>query len=68
MFPAGTESVNGLARLTPDGNLDLSFGDGGTLVNHLPASVVVVQPDGNIVVAGFATGNTDLTLARYLGR
>jgi uncharacterized delta-60 repeat protein len=68
LSPSGTESVNGVARLTPDGNLDPSFGDGGTVVNQLPARVVVVQPDGNIVVAGFAINNTDLTLARYLGR
>jgi uncharacterized delta-60 repeat protein len=65
---SGQVSVNGLARLTPTGSLDPTFGNGGTLVNNLPASSAVVsQPDGNIVTAGFGNNNT-LTLARYLGK
>lgn len=64
---AGTTTVNGLARLTSSGALDPTFGNGGTVANNVPASAVVVQSDGNIVTAGFASNNTDLTLARYLG-
>jgi uncharacterized delta-60 repeat protein len=65
---SGQTSVNGLARLTPTGSLDPTFGSGGTVVNNLPASSAVVsQPDGNIVTAGFGNNNT-LTLARYLGK
>jgi uncharacterized delta-60 repeat protein len=66
---SGVVTVNGLARLTPAGNLDTSFGSGGRVVNNLPGSSgVVVQPtDGKIITAGFASNNTDLTLARYLG-
>jgi hypothetical protein len=46
-----------------------NFGNGGTVVNNLPASSgVVIQPDGNIVTVGFASNNTDLTLSRYLGQ
>jgi uncharacterized delta-60 repeat protein len=69
----GTTTVNGLARLHLTSNgalaLDPTFGSGGTVTNSLPASSgVVIQPDGNIVTAGFAGNNTDLTLARYLGQ
>jgi hypothetical protein len=65
---SGTTIVDGVARLTPTGSLDPSFGNGGIVVNNIPASTgVVVQPDGNIVTAGFASDNTTLTLARYLG-
>lgn len=66
---SGVVTVNGLARLTPAGSLDPTFGSGGTVVNNLPpSSGVVVQTDGKIVTAGFASNNTDLTLSRYLGQ
>jgi len=66
---SGTVTVNGLARLSPAGILDPTFGSGGTVVNNLPASsAVVIQPNGNIITVGFATNNTGLTLARYLGQ
>jgi uncharacterized delta-60 repeat protein len=65
---SGTTTVNGLARLTPTGSLDPTFGNGGTVVNNIPASSgVVIQPDGNIVTVGFGAANNGLTLARYLG-
>jgi hypothetical protein len=66
---SGTVTVNGLARLSPAGILDPTFGSGGTVVNNLPASsAVVIQPNGNIITVGFATNSTGLTLARYLGQ
>jgi uncharacterized delta-60 repeat protein len=68
---SGVVTVNGLARLTPTGSLDTTFGKNGTgtVVNNLPGSRgVVIQSDGKFVTAGFASNNTDLTLARYLGK
>jgi hypothetical protein len=68
---SGVVSVNGLARLTPTGSLDSTFGRNGTgtVVNNLPGSRgVVIQSDGQFVTAWFANNNTDLTLARYLGK
>jgi uncharacterized delta-60 repeat protein len=67
-----------LARYTPAGEPDPSFGggDGKLLTNFLPAATdfgraVGVQPGGNIVVAGWTLGNNnrrgDLAFARYLG-
>ena len=58
--------------MTPSGELDTTFGSGGTVANNDPPSVsgfsaVVVQPDGNIVVAGI-TSNSELFLSRYLGQ
>ncbi len=52
-----------LARYTPDGALDPSFGTGGVVVSD-PAAVpgvsfvfdAVAQPDGAIVVGGFSAG------------
>src|SRR5579884_835067 len=52
-----------LARYTPDGALDPSFGTGGIVVSD-PAAVpgvsfvfdAVAQPDGAIVVGGFSAG------------
>ena len=49
-----------LTRYRPDGTLDRSFGSAGTvLVDHVAgtrgwASAVALQPDGKIVVAGYA--------------
>jgi uncharacterized delta-60 repeat protein len=64
-----TSTVNfALARYTPSGSLDPTFGLGGTvltgIVNGFQASAVAVtlQPDGKIVVAGQAQG---FALARY---
>jgi uncharacterized delta-60 repeat protein len=73
---SGTTIINGLARLTPNGNLDPAFGNGGTIVNSVPAGTdelfgVVIQANGNIITVGTASVNggfdNELTLARYLG-
>jgi len=53
------------------GDLDPSFGPGGTVTTALPgiaaARDVVEQPDGTLVVAGYSGGlaNYDVTLVRY---
>jgi uncharacterized delta-60 repeat protein len=65
---AGSPGVIDLARYNPDGSLDTSFGQDGTVVSR-PAEdngafSVVVQPDGKMVVAGFV-GLSGLTLLRY---
>ena len=59
-----------LARYNPDGLLDLTFGDGGTVTTDFGdpfladfANAVALQADGKIVVAGIAAG--DIALARY---
>jgi uncharacterized delta-60 repeat protein len=70
---SGTVTVNGLARLTPSGDLDPTFGNGGTVVNSVPAGTqelggVVIQPDDNIVTVGIANNNTELTISRYLAQ
>jgi len=69
---SGQTTVNGLARLQVQENgslaLDPTFGNGGTLVNNLPASSgVVIQSTGKIVTVGFGS-NGDLVLVRYLGQ
>jgi uncharacterized delta-60 repeat protein len=61
-----------LARYTPRGRLDVTFGRGGKVVTDFgarssaEAEAVAIQPDGKIVVAGDATRTrTDFALARY---
>jgi len=67
----GATVIGGLARLTPNGDLDPSFGNGGLVVVNTPAGAggvgaVAIQPaDGKIVTAGIAN-NTELVVSRYL--
>ncbi len=66
----GYPSDFGLARYNPDGSLDTSFDGDGMLITNIgvddKAYSVVIQPDGKIVVAGFAyLSSRDFTLARY---
>jgi Domain of unknown function (DUF5122) beta-propeller len=66
-----TLNVPGLARLTPSGQLDTGFGNGGVVVNSVPGglSVVAVQPaDDKIVAVGLAGNNNELTISRCLAR
>jgi uncharacterized delta-60 repeat protein len=68
---SGTTSINGLARLTPSGQLDTSFGKEGIVVNSVPGglSAVAVQPaDDKIVAVGINNGNDDLTVSRYVAQ
>jgi uncharacterized delta-60 repeat protein len=57
----------GLARYTPDGKLDPTFGEGGRVRTRFPersvARDVAIEPDGKILVAGSTGG--DFALARY---
>ena len=64
----------GVVRYLPDGTLNPSFGSGGIVTTPVfgkgaVANAVAVQPDGKIVVAGFAIGasgiDSDFALARY---
>jgi uncharacterized delta-60 repeat protein len=73
---AGTSNASGnydfaLARYNADGSLDASFGTGGLLRTDFAggndnAQAVVLQGDGKIVAAGYATsGTSNFALARY---
>jgi uncharacterized delta-60 repeat protein len=77
VFTSGRDFV--LARYTPDGSPDVSFGDGGRLITLFTDVSydaddfildVAIQPDGNIVATGGTTGedgSSDVALARYHG-
>lgn len=63
--------LSGVARLTPDGSLDASFGIGGAASSSTAGigRAVAVQPDGRILV--ISTGSTPsgasaLTIVRFL--
>jgi uncharacterized delta-60 repeat protein len=70
---AGNYSDFGLMRLNPDGTLDSTFGEGGTvLIDFLNetieyANAIAVQRNGKIVVAGLVlteTNGSDFAIAR----
>lgn len=61
-----------LARYTPNGSLDQTFGNGGLVTTDLDefesARAVAIQPDGKIVVAGNISrldGSHDFVVLRY---
>lgn len=65
-----------VVRYNPNGSLDTTFGTGGKVVTDFAndsdfATSLVIQPDGQLVVGGFAYGRTqnavsfDFALARY---
>jgi uncharacterized delta-60 repeat protein len=63
-----------LIRLRPDGSFDPTFGIGGKLTTNFPADAqaasIAIQPDGNIIAAGWAKNSNvtgDIALARYIG-
>jgi uncharacterized delta-60 repeat protein len=63
-----------LVRHNGDGTLDASFGTGGEALAHFGdaagASAVAVQPDGQVIAAGWsnANGRGYFALARFQGR
>jgi len=79
---AATRSLGafGLVRYTPQGQLDSSFGSGGTVTTSFgksiaTASAIAIQSDDKIVVAGtllkgelHGQSETALVVARYLGK
>jgi uncharacterized delta-60 repeat protein len=76
-FTTNSSFTNGfaMARYTPDGNLDSTFGTNGIVTTFFPnagASAVALTPGGNIVVTGGivvdpVTGHNDFGVAEYLG-
>ena len=74
---AGSSSSGGstdfaLARYTPAGALDTSFGFGGKVITPIGAGAdrctsMAIQSDGNIILAGYSHNgsNNDFALARY---
>jgi uncharacterized delta-60 repeat protein len=69
---SGTKGKFALARYKSDGTLDISFGGDGRVTTNLTsdydaAFAVAIQPaDGKIVVAGVATGDSQMfAVARY---
>jgi uncharacterized delta-60 repeat protein len=65
----GTNTDFALVRYDTSGTPDGTFGSGGIvttpIVNDDAAAAIVYQPDGFLVVAGFAM--TDVAVARYVG-
>jgi uncharacterized delta-60 repeat protein len=70
----GSSQQLALARFSPNGTLDPSFGTGGKLMPALNAefsgaNALALQPDGRLVAAGQSNYNSgsDFTLVRSLG-
>jgi uncharacterized delta-60 repeat protein len=65
---SGSSSVMTVARFLPNGNLDPGFGTGGKVSTVFPGResggrAVAIQPDGRILVTGYA--GDDIALVRY---
>jgi uncharacterized delta-60 repeat protein len=79
LVAAGTSSNSGLqqfalARFSPNGALDPSFGSGGKVTTAVGpdfdgANALALQPDGKLVAAGTAndSSGSDFAVVRYLG-
>lgn len=71
---AGSTGGFVVSRYLPDGSLDPSFGENGSVTTDIGqidgSNAVVLQGDGRIVVAGFAqppgADDVDVAVARYL--
>ena len=59
--------VMALARFTPNGGLDGTFGDAGIVTESFAcqANAVAIDYDGNIVVSGLAANGENLVVARF---
>src|SRR5439155_1219565 len=81
LVAAGTTTNDGsaydftLVRYNANGSLDATFGTGGKVTTPIgtgdnSVSALVLQPDGKLVAAGYATNgsNDDFALVRYLGQ
>ena len=57
-----------LARFTPNGELDGTFGSGGIVTDSFAqtANAVAIDDDGNIVISGVAANGENLVVARFL--
>ncbi len=74
IFNTSTDSDFAVIRLTPNGTLDTTFGNGGIATtpfgNNLDGITrFAIQSDGKIVAVGFAqtqAGDIDAAMARYL--
>ncbi len=66
----------GIVRFNPDGSVDSSFGDNGTVItdffggeDSISTGAMAIQNDGKIVVAGAATNSSglyDFAITRYM--
>jgi uncharacterized delta-60 repeat protein len=69
--PVGTSRLDyGVARLTADGAIDVSFGNNGRITYAFTetsehARAVAVHPNGRILVAGFAEGGAGVTFGLF---
>lgn len=70
----GTATGFAVSRHNPDGSIDQGFGQGGKATAYFEvtdeAHAVAIQPDGKIVVGGFADGGSiigQFAVARFFG-
>jgi uncharacterized delta-60 repeat protein len=69
--PLHNDSQPCVARYNPDGSLDSTFGNRGTVIdgNFTAARAIALQDNGKIIVAGLGSnqkGDGDFALARYM--
>jgi uncharacterized delta-60 repeat protein len=66
---SGVTGFSALARLTPSGHFDPTFGNAGIVINSAGGSLVAIQPpDGKIITVGLEDNNTTLVVSRFLAQ
>jgi uncharacterized delta-60 repeat protein len=70
---SGETLVNGLARLTPNGDLDSTFASGGLETNTVPSNtdgfeLAAIDSQNRIIAVGLANNYTQIFVSRYLGQ
>jgi len=65
---SGTTTIDGIARLTPNGDLDPTFGSGGIAITPTSGNLAAIDSQGRIIVAGVAGSDTQVVVSRYLGQ
>ena len=65
---SGTTTIDGIARLTPNGDLDPTFGSGGIAITPTSGNLAAIDSQGRIIVAGEAGSDTQVVVSRYLGQ
>ena len=64
----GATTISGLARLTPNGDLDPTFGSGGIALTPTSGNLAAIDAKGRIVTVGEAGSDTQVVVSRYLSQ
>ena len=65
---SGVTTIDGIARLTPNGDLDPTFGSGGIALTPTSGNIAAIDAQSRIVLVGEAGSDTQVVVSRYLSQ